>query len=171
MIEKIIKKNGTVEDFSPAKVNGWSEWAAKTLGGLVDWSSVVIDAVNKCPKTCTSIELQTGLIESCLNRKTWEYNKMAGRLYAALIYREVHPNGIPTIKELHTTLVNVGLMIKLNYADSEYDEIEKFIDHKRDLKYPHFQLNQIRFKYSLRNKVAKKEYESASAYANHFEIQ
>ena len=161
MIEKIIKKNGTVEDFSPAKVNGWSEWAAKTLGGLVDWSSVVIDAVNKCPKTCTSIELQTGLIESCLNRKTWEYNKMAGRLYAALIYREVHPNGIPTIKELHTTLVNVGLMIKLNYADSEYDEIEKFIDHKRDLKYPHFQLNQIRFKYSLRNKVAKKEYESA----------
>lgn len=161
MIEKIIKKNGSIEAFSPKKVNGWSEWASKTLGGAVDWASVVIEAVNNCQKECTSIELQNQLIKSCLNRKSWEYNKMAGRLYAALIYREIYNEGIPTVKALHKTLFDCGLMVKLNYSDEEYAKVEKIIDHKMDLKYPHYQLNQIRFKYAIRNKVTKTEYESA----------
>jgi ribonucleoside-diphosphate reductase alpha chain len=160
MIKHIVKRNGTVEQFSAAKVNGWGEWAAKSLNGQVDWASVVIDTVNQSPEQCTSIELQKKLIDVCLSRKTWEYNRMAGRLYASLIERELYPNGRPTIKEVHDALHADGLMVRLNYSESEYAELERVIDHKMDLKYPHYQLNQIRFKYALRNKVAKKEYES-----------
>ena len=54
MINTIIKRDGTKEPFSPNKVNGWGEWAAKTLGTHVDWSAIVIDAVNNCPEICTS---------------------------------------------------------------------------------------------------------------------
>lgn len=161
MITHIKKRNGSLQEFSASKVNGWSEWASKKLGGLVDWGSVVIDAVNKCPNVCTSLQLQQALIDTCLSRKTWEYNKMAGRLYTALIDREVYPDGVPTVKEVHQKLFDDGLMVKLNYTDAEYDECNQIIDHKMNLKYPHFQLNQIRFKYSLRNKVTKQEYESA----------
>ena len=159
MIERIIKRNGQEEEFHPSKINGWGEWAARTLNGHVDWGSVVIEAVNSCPKVCSSLELQKKLIDICLSRKTFEYNKMAGRLYASLIRREIYPSGIPTIKQVHDALLADGIMVKLDYTDAEYDEINKMIDHKMDLKYPHYQLNQIRLKYSLRNKVAKKEYE------------
>ena len=161
MIKTIIKRIGSTEDFSPSKVNGWGVWAAKTLGSPVDWSSVVIDAVNQCPETCSSQQLQETLITTCLNRKTWEYNRMAGRLYTYLIERLIYPTGRPSVKELHKELFSVGLMVKLNYYDDEYESIEKIIDHKRELKYPHYQLNQIRFKYAIRNKVTGKEYESS----------
>lgn len=160
MIKKIIKRNGSTEDFSPSKVNGWGVWAAKTLGSQVDWSIVVIDAVNQCPEVCSSQQLQETLIKTCLSRKTWEYNRMAGRLYTYLLERLIYPEGRPSVKELHKELLNAGLMVKLNYYDDEYESVEKIIDHKRDLKYPHYQLNQIRYKYALRNKLTGKEYES-----------
>ena len=41
MITHIKKRNGSIEEFSPEKVNGWGEWASKKLGGTVDWGSVV----------------------------------------------------------------------------------------------------------------------------------
>lgn len=161
MITHIEKRNGSLEEFSAKKVNGWGEWASKKLGTAVDWASVVIDAVNRCPKVCTSFQLQQALIDTCLSRKTWEYNKMAGRLYTALIDRVIYPNGIPTVQELHQRLYDAGMMVKLNFTNEEYAKANEIIDHKLNLKYPHFQLNQIRFKYALRNKVTKQEYESA----------
>lgn len=161
MIEFIVKRNGQLEEFSPAKVNGWGQWASKKLGSAVDWGSVVIDAVNKCPKVCPSIDLQKALIEVCLQRKSWEHNRMAGRLYASLIDREIYDSVIPTVKQVHQNLIDANIMTQLDYSDEEYAEVEKIIDHQINYTYPHYQLNQIRFKYALRNKVAKKEYESA----------
>jgi ribonucleoside-diphosphate reductase alpha chain len=161
MITHIKKRNGTIEEFSPTKVNGWGIWASKNLGSAVEWGSVVIDAVNKCPAICTSEQLQKALIETCLNRKTWEHNRMAGRLYASLIEREIYGSVVPSIKEVHRNLIVAGIMTELDYTDIEYAEIESIIDHSINFTYPHYQLNQIRFKYALRNKVTKTEYESA----------
>lgn len=160
MIKNIIKRDGSSEPFSPSKVNGWGEWAAKTLNGHVNWGSVVIDAVNRCTESCTSEQLQKSLIDTCLSRKTWEYNKMAGRLYASLIERQLYPDGRPSVKQLHTRMHQHGLMVKLDYNDAEYAAVEKIINHKLDLNYPHYQLNQLRNKYALRNKITKQEYES-----------
>jgi ribonucleoside-diphosphate reductase alpha chain len=161
MITHIEKRNGTQEDFSPAKVNGWGSWASKTLGSHVDWASVVLETVNQCPAVCTSLQLQETLINVCLNKKTWEYNRMAGRLYSSLLDRILYPEGRPTVQALHKELLDVGMMVKLDYSDDEYALIEKIIDHKTNLKYPHYQINQIRFKYALRNKQkGGKEYET-----------
>ncbi len=160
MITDIIKRNGSREEFSPKKVNGWGEWAAKSLGGTVNWGSVVIDAVNQCPGSCTSMQLQETLINVCLSRKTWEYNRMAGRLYASLIERMLYPDGRPTVQQVQTDLFEAGIMAKLSYSAEEYAEIERIVDHRRDLKYPHYQINQIRLKYALRNKTTGKEYET-----------
>lgn len=160
MIKIIVKRNGTQEAFSPAKVNGWGAWSAKTLGSLVDWSGVVLEAVNQCPETCSSQQLQETLINVCLGKKTWEYNRMAGRLYTALLERLIYPNGRPTVKKLHAELLETGMMVKLNYTPDEYYQVEELIDHKIDLKYPHYQINQIRYKYAIRNKITGKEYET-----------
>ena len=141
MITHILKRDGQLQEFSANKLNGWGEWAAKTLGNHVDWGGVVIEAVNRCPAICPSLQLQKTLIDVCLSRKTWEYNKMAGRLYAALIKRVLYPDAVPTIKQLHSQLADNGMMVVLDYSDEEYKELEKVIDHRMDLKYPHFQLN------------------------------
>lgn len=161
MIETIIKRNGESEVFSPTKINGWGEWAAKTLGGYVDWADVVLEAVRDLPKVVHSRDLQNALITACLNRNTYSYNRMAGRLYAAVLQRDLYgKDGTPTIKEVHQMLYNAGFMAKLNYTDAEYAQVEKFIKHKRDFTYAHYQLFHIRFKYALRNRVNKTEMES-----------
>lgn len=160
MIETIIKRDGRKEDFSPSKINKWGEWASKSLGNRVDWSSVVLHTVSTLPKECTSILLQERLIKTCLEYNSWSYNRMAGRLYAALIYKKVFDGTIPTVKELHRKLQKVGLMEYLNYSDEEYEEVEKIIDHSLDLKATHFELKQVREKYSIRNRVTGQEYES-----------
>ena len=160
MIKNIIKRNGKVEPFTPSKVNGWGSWAAKTLSHNVDWGSVVLDAVSQCPEECTSQQLQETLIKVCLNKKTWEYNRMAGRLYISLLERVIYPAGKPTIKQLHQELFDANIMVQLDYSAEDYEELEKIIDHKHDLKYPHYQISQIRSKYALRNKVTGKEYET-----------
>jgi ribonucleoside-diphosphate reductase alpha chain len=160
MITYLIKRDGSRQEFSPTKINGWGIWAAKTLGTNFDWASVVLEAVNQCQDGCSSLELQETLIKVCLSKKTWEYNRMAGRLYSALLERVIYPTGRPTVKQLHSELLDAEIMVKLNYSDEEYAEVEKIIDHKLDLKYPHYQINQIRFKYALRHKGTGKEYET-----------
>lgn len=160
MIEKIIKRNGTIENFDPAKVNRWGTWAAKTLGDKVDWSSVVLDTVSALPKECSSQMLQEMLIKTCLECDSWSYNRMAGRLYAALIHKKLYDDKIPTVKELHKTLFDKGLMIKLKYSDQEYEEVEKIINHQLDFRSAYYELHQTRTKYALQNRVTGEEYES-----------
>lgn len=162
MIKTIIKRDGTKEDFSADKINGWSEWASKTLGRYVNWSEVVVNTIGTLPTECTSQELQESLIRYCLGKHTWEYNRMAGRLYSSLLTRLIHNSDkYPTVKEVHDKLYKDGLMRKLDYTDEEYAEVEKIIDHSINLKYPHYALHQNRMKYSLCNRVTGKEYETS----------
>ena len=160
MIKTIVKRNGYEEKFNAAKLNGWGEWAARKLGHLVDWPAVVLHAVSTLPEVCTSEQLQTALIDFCLAKKTWEYNLMAGRLYAALMSKQIYGRKKPTVKEVQTRLAAENLMTKLDYSDEEYEQVEKMINHALDLKSSHYELQQIRFKYALRNKVTGKEFET-----------
>jgi ribonucleoside-diphosphate reductase alpha chain len=160
MIETIIKRDGSKQPFSPTKVNQWGEWAARTLGTRVDWSSVVLYTVNTLPKECNSQTLQQRLIKTCLEHNSWSYNRMAGRLYGALIYKTVFDDNIPSVLSLHRKLQEIGIMEHLGYSDEEYAQVEKLIDHSKDLKATHFELKQIREKYSLMNRVTGEEYES-----------
>lgn len=163
MIERIIKRNGEVEDFSPRKLNGWGEWASKTLGNYVDWSEVVLHVVSTLPQDVTSEQLQQALIDHCLTKATWSYNRMAGRLYAALLYKKLYNGKIPTVKDLFSKLVNVGLMdinFFESFSDEDYVQLENIIDHKRDLNYAHYQIEQSVKKYALKNRADNVDYET-----------
>lgn len=160
MINEIIKRDGVKEPFNATKVNGWGIWAAAELDELVDWSGVVMNAVSSLPEACTSSDLQYALIKECIDRDTWSYNRMAGRLFAAIMYKEIYPQGIPTVKDCFSASMSAGLMEVLDYDDSEYALVNEMIQHHRDFNYPHFQLYHIRFKYALRNRTGKKEFET-----------
>lgn len=160
MIKTIIKRDGHKETYLPKKINNWGMWAAKTLGDKVDWSSVVINAVSQMPEEVTSVELQEKLIQNCLDKGTWSYYLMAGRLYAAHLHRTIYPNGIPTIKELHEEMIEDGVMRYMAYDTLEYQAINSMLNHEKDFETPHFSLHYIRQKYAIRDKVKNKEYET-----------
>lgn len=161
MLQYVVKRDGRVEELSPTKLNGWGEWAAESLGNYVDWVSVVTHAVASLPEKCTSKQLQECLIKTCLDNNSWSYNRMAGRLYAPYLYKEIYGQETPlTIKEVHDNLIKAKLMVKLSYSEEDYAYLEQVIDHSRDLDSAHFQLDHIRKKYSLRDRVSKKEYET-----------
>jgi ribonucleoside-diphosphate reductase alpha chain len=160
MLKTIIKRDGSTEAFEPSKLNKWSQWASEGLRDRVDWSGVVLETVKGFGQTTHSQELQKQLIATCTMRRDWAHNLMAGRLYAALYKKEIYPQGIPIVKELHTELQSVGLMIKLDYAQEEYDTINTYIEHERDFELAHFQIKQIRSKYAIKNRATGKEYET-----------
>jgi ribonucleoside-diphosphate reductase alpha chain len=160
LINEIIKRDGSREPFNATKVNGWGIWAAESLSDYVDWSGVVLNAVGSLPEACSSSDLQYALIRECLDRDTWSYNRMAGRLYAAIMYKEIYPQGVPTVKNCFKASNKAGLMVNLDYDDSEYAIAEDIIQHTRDFEYAHFQHYHIRFKYALRDRLGGHEFES-----------
>lgn len=163
-IEFIIKRNGTKEPFNAAKLNGWGEWASNNLENYVDWSEVVLHCYSTNAKEITSEQLQNSLIDYCLTKASFAYNRMAGKLYAALLYKQIYGGEPPhTIQQVHSNLVEAKLMSQEfynAYSSEDYAELEKIIDHSRDLNYAHYQIKQIMNKYSLMNRVENIYYET-----------
>ena len=160
MLKTLIKRDGTTEDFMPHKVNNWAQWATTGIKGRVDWSQVVMEALKTMGDAASSQDLQRQLIKTCLSSRSWPYNLMAGRLYAVLLRKEIYGDTIPTVKEVMASLEEVGLVRKLKYSDDDYATIETFIQHDRDFNLAHFQIHQIRRKYSLQNRTNGKEFET-----------
>ena len=162
MIKTVVKRDGTQEDFSANKLNRWGKWAAKSLH-YVDWPTTVMEVVATLPEVCTTGDLQQRLIKHCLNEDSWSYNKMAGRLYAPMIYKEAFGSNykdIPTVRSVQEKLVSVGLMVDMDYSSEEYEVIEDLIDHSRDFDATHFELHQVKEKYSIKDVVAETLYET-----------
>ena len=162
-IDKIRKRDGTIEDFDAHKLIKWSEWGGSNLKGRVDWFSVVVGAFNNLKNKKDIIEtkeLQRALIESCLSKKSWPYYEMAGRLYGPDLQKTIFPNGIPTLSDHLSNLENLGLIKKFNFTKEQIEEINNFIDHNRDYDLAEFQLNYIKNKYALQNRLTKEAYET-----------
>lgn len=164
MIKNIVKRNGKTEKFDAAKVNGWGEFAQDKFGGAIQWNGIVLDAVSSLPETCSSEDLQKALINGCANKATWEYNIMAGRLYSALTLKQLYGKTRPTLHALHKRMIADGSLVEMGYTDEEYKQLNKALDHKIELTYPHYRIKQIRERYALTKKLkngGKIEYESS----------
>ncbi len=156
MIERIIKRDGTFEDFSPRKLNGWGEWASKTLGSDVSWSEVVLHVASTSSTEITSKQLQQAFIDYCLTKRSFAYNRMAGRLYISMLYKDIYNDKLPTLYEMLSQLAERGLASQSfvdSFTQDEYEELNNILDHKSDLNYAHYQIEQAMEKYSLRDRV------------------
>ena len=166
MIKEIIKRDGTTEVFDAEKVNGWGIWAAEHLGKHVNWADVVLNAVSTLPAKCSSVMLQDVLIDVCLNKRTWSYNRMAGRLYVAKLTKDIYgaADKHPSLRDLHQEMVSDGIIDKSfmgAFSESEYAELNAVLEHSKDLTYAHYAIDRIIKKYSLQNRSTGKLYETS----------
>jgi ribonucleoside-diphosphate reductase alpha chain len=160
MLKRIIKRNGTFEAFTPHKVNMWSQWASDKLGNRVDWSRIVLETIKQLGEEAHSQDLQRQLIKTCISKKSWPYNLMAGKLYIAIYRKEIYGNEIPTVMNLHSKMLKYGLIREMKFTPEDYEYIERVIDHTRDFDLAHFQIHQIRKKYSLQDRITSQEFET-----------
>ncbi|MFA5520490.1 MAG: ribonucleoside-diphosphate reductase subunit alpha [Castellaniella sp.] len=160
MLKSIIKRDGRVEPFIPSKLNQWGQWAVQTLGNQVDWPSAVLETIAGLSGQVTSRQLQLQLIKTCLDMDTWSWNRMAGRLYATLIRKDLYGRERPSVKALHAQLQAMGTMEHLDYSDEEYAHIETIIDHERDFGYAHYQLHTHLTKYAISDRVRGRHFET-----------
>lgn len=162
MIKNIIKRDGSTQPFDPNKVNGWGIWASKHLEG-VDWGSIVLNATSKLPETVSSETLQLALIDECHAKRSWMYSRMAGRLYAALQRKRIYEDNIPTILDLHNSMIDAGLLADTfvdAWSDEDYHIIDMMLEHDRDFGYAYYQLQQFNDKYALQDRTGGKVFET-----------
>ncbi|MBP7966730.1 ribonucleoside-diphosphate reductase subunit alpha [Candidatus Woesebacteria bacterium] len=160
MIKKIKKRDGSIEEFNPDKLNKWAEWASEING--VDWASIALDAVKKCYDECTTSELQGAMISACIDREDEAHMYMAGRLYAGDCYKTVFGDyrDVPSLKDMYYKMILQGLWGNMNYSDEELDYLDAILNHDIDLTYPYTQLFQIKEKYAITDRIANKCFET-----------
>lgn len=160
MLEVIIKRDGSEENFDSRKANKWLLWAGHDLVNRIDWVGIVMRAIENAPTVMSSQDFQLALIKGCLDQSDWPHNLLAGRLYAAYLRKKLFDDVIPSVQELHTKLQGLGLMIDMGYSAAEYNAISTFIDHDRDFDMAHFQLAHDHSKYSISNRTTGQVYET-----------
>ncbi len=159
MIESITKRDGSVVEFSPEKLNKWAEWA----GGIdVDWSSVVLEACRKCYSGCTTTDLHNAMIAACVDMETTQHLKMAGRLYIGALIKEVFGglDKVLSVKQMYYKMVEEGLWANMSYSDSELDYLNTIINHSLDFEASLTEIKQITDKYAIVDRVSKQAKET-----------
>ena len=150
MINTIKKRDGTVVAFDADKLVHWAKWAS-VVGA--DWFSIVAAAYEKCSDGCTTKELQSAMIQACIDKEDESHLLMAGRLLIGDVYKEAFGghDKIPTVKQMYHNMVSKGLWEDMGYTDEELNIAESIINHKQDLKSRHSVINQVVTKYALSN--------------------
>jgi ribonucleoside-diphosphate reductase alpha subunit len=159
MIRTIKKRDGTLVEFDPEKLNRWGEWAA---GIGVEWGSIVLEAVRKCYDGCTTADLHNALIAACVDRETTAHLKMAGRLYIGDVYKRAFGDWreLPTVTQMYIDMVERGLWSKMDYTQEELELANTFINHELDLQATLTETKQVIDKYAIVDRVDKRVYES-----------
>lgn len=161
MLERLIKRDGSIQERDDTKLNGWGEWASNHLGERIDWSTAAIAATKELPSQATTRELMLSLIDNLLQINTYPAHLMAGRLYANVIRKDIFGSAVPpTVFAQQSKLIASGMMVDMGYTMAEYAEIEGMIDHDLDYYCPEFALKQIIEKYAIRNYITNEVFET-----------
>lgn len=146
MIKNVIKRDGSIQEFSVKKLNQWGDWASNNCG--VSWTDIVLDASVHFSEMMESSKIHDLLIEECLNRRDEGHTKMAARLMIGKIYKEAYGDfSIPSISDFYQDAIEEGWWADLGYSEEELIELEKAIDHTKDFTYTYAALRQMYDKY------------------------
>lgn len=164
---QITKRSGKKEPIDLEKIHRVVTWAAEGLSN-VSVSQVELKAGIQFYDGITTEEIHETLIKSAadlISTETPDYQFLAARLNIFHLrkkaYGEFEP---PTLFEQVTKMVEKGKYdaeLLSKYTKAEFDEMDTFIDHWRDMDFSYAATKQLEGKYLVQNRVTGEIYESA----------
>lgn len=158
-IKTVIKADGTEVPFDAEKLNKKSRWAADRQ---VNWSDISLKVYKRLDDKCKTKDINKALIDVCVEAFDEKHFMLAGRVLAGVLYKEAFGgySNIPTLKEHHDNMVAQGYWENLPYSENDFEELNDFMDHGKDLKSSYPEIKQIADKYVIRNRVEDRALES-----------
>jgi len=154
----VVKRNGEIAPFDIEKIHKMVEFACEDITG-VSVSDVEMEAHLLFFDGITTIDIHRSLTKAAANlisENAPNYQFVAGRLLTYDIRKTAwggaHP---PRLYDHITTNVENGFYtseLLEFYSEEEWDHIETFIDHERDIKMAHIGVKEYLTKYAVRDR-------------------
>ena len=167
---QVKKRNGSVEQLNLEKIHKVVEEACEGLGGGVSSSQVEMNSGIQLYDGITTDEIQEILIRSAsdlISLETPNYQFVAARLLLyglkKQVFSDVWANGHPHVLEHVKRCAERGVYdngIISKYNDSEWEQIESYIDHERDYMFTYAGIRQVADKYLVQDRSSGEVYET-----------
>ena len=166
MSVKVVKRDGTKEDYSVDKIHKIIGWATDGIEG-VSQSDIEMHSQLSIRDGITTKEIHEILIRSAndlISEESPNYQHVAARLLLYSLRKSVWgesepPRLLEHIKNLVELKVYDDVVLK-EYTESEIHKIGKFVKHKRDELFTYSGLQQLVDKYLIKNRKTGKVYET-----------
>ncbi|MGP5057227.1 class 1a ribonucleoside-diphosphate reductase subunit alpha [Psychrobacter celer] len=163
---KVTKRDGRLELINLDKIHKVIEWAAHDLDN-VSVSQVELKSHIQFYEGIKTRDIHETIIKSAadlISEETPDYQYLAARL-AIFHLRKIAYNKFtpPHLFDHVTTLTEAGKYdehILADYSRAEFDELNEYIDHWRDMNLAYAAVEQMAGKYLVQDRVTKRVYES-----------
>ena len=162
----VTKRNGRKEPLDLEKLHKVVFWATENITG-VSASEVEIKSHIQFYNGIKTADIQETLIKSAadlINEETPNYQYVAGRLInyhlRKQVYGDIKPWPIYELVKKNIELGHYDPELLTLYTKEEYDTLEKYINHDRDIGFTYIAMEQWRGKYLVQNRVSKEIFET-----------
>lgn len=168
----VVKRDGEREPLNYEKINKVLLWATETAKGEVingvSASDIAMNAKLSLKDGITTNEIHQVLIQSAVDLITDtepNYQYVASNLLNFFLRKNIFDtfDNMPTIKDVVETNVVKGVYDSLlleNYDDDDYEKLNTYIKHHRDLNFTYAGLQQLADKYLLKDRITKEIFET-----------
>lgn len=155
----VVKRDGSAEPLNIEKIHRVVIWATEGLSN-VSASEVEINSRIQFYDGIRTKDIHETLIKAAaelISADAPDYQHVAGRLVNYAIRKEVYGGYTPhRLYDVVQRNVAAGFydpeLLSL-YTEAEFDEIESFVDHTRDMRIAYAGMEQLRGKYLVQNRV------------------
>jgi len=162
----VNKRDGHQEPLDLDKIHKVLNWAAEGLNG-VSVSDVELKSQLQFFDSIKTSDIHETLIKTTadlISEKTPDYQYMAARLAIFHLRKKAYKGFVPPSLYSHVVkLVGLGVYDKellTSYTEAEYNEMDGFVDHFRDMSFSYAAVKQLEGKYLVQDRVEKTVYES-----------
>ena len=163
---KVTKRDGRLEAINLEKIHKVIRWAAEGLD-KVSVSQVEMKSKIQFYNGIRTQDIHETIIKSAadlISEENPDYQYLAARL--AIFHLRKIAYGDYTPPHLYDHVVKLTEMgkydrhILADYSREEFDELDNYIDHERDLHFSYGAVKQLEGKYLVQNRVTRQIYES-----------
>ncbi|UTW44423.1 ribonucleoside-diphosphate reductase subunit alpha [bacterium SCSIO 12696] len=163
---KVTKRNGRTEAIDLDKIHKVVEWAAAGLDN-VSVSEVELKAHLQFVDGIKTADIHETLIKSAadlISEERPDYQYLAARLNIFHLRKKAYGQYEPptlyehVAKQVDAKRYDANLLT--DYTPEEFDEMDSFLDHCRDLKFSYAAVKQLEGKYLVQNRVTGEIFES-----------